>query len=518
MINKDKLLEIIKNKKIINITIAALIAIGIIISLVILHKTENNLIRLEIFRFCFIMLLISAFGICCILLWQKAKLENIYLFTAITLGIAYMFSITPLSVGDEAHHYQSAYIVSGYMLFKEDPYSAEASHFDYNELAGHYNVPGAYIRFFDEGIVSSDAESEKIDLVMPETYTLDYPLFYLPQAMGITIARLLGLGFFGIFYLGRLFNLLFYVFCVSFSIKRLAAFRLPVFLTGLLPMSLHQAASMSNDTFIFGVSILFIAYAISCIYEKETFLRSDYIVLLTAGVLLSPAKVVYFPIVFLVFLAAWKWKDTIGYKAWILAASITAASTLVILIFMGSNAAAMAGEQDLNWEGGRNYTLSFILENPVETIKIFLRSLYHMREWYFYSLFGQFLSGLTLILPRWYIRVIVAILVAGIVYGKKEEWQPSWLHRGTYFTICAAVVVLNLTAMFLGWTSDWHPVVLGIQGRYFIPVLPLALLMLKNKFTQIDKLFYHNTVIIVYLIMQCAVIMYILDFTIGAYV
>jgi len=480
-------------------------------------ETHNNLIRLEIFKLCFVVLLILTAGAVLIMLCLKIKLEYVYLTAALCLGLAYLFSITPLSGPDEPHHYQTSYILSGQLLFNEDPYNVDSGHFNYNHFAGHNNTPQAYLRLMDEGIGLTYGEAERVTLGVLDAYTSYSPLFYLPQALGISFARLIGLSFFGVFFMGRLFNLLFYVFCVMFSIKRLKAFRLPVFLIGLLPMSLHQAASFSYDSYINGISILFIAYAISCIYEKDSFELRDFIVLLVTGVLLAPAKIVYIPIVFLVFLVAWRWKETIKMKAWILAGTIVVAAFATVAIFMGTNVVEAAGEQSVNWEGGHNYTLSFILSNPLGTIMMFLRTIRRWYEFYWYSMFGQLLSGLTLGLPRWNINVTIILLFIAVVFGKRDEWQPSVKDRLIYIFICGAVVVLNLTAMLLGWTSDWHEVVLGVQGRYFIPILPLALLLLRFRKILIPHIAFSYAVIVAFLLMQSYSIMYVLNYTIGKF-
>lgn len=45
-----------------------------------------------------------------------------------------------------------------------------------------------------------------------------------------------------------------------------------------------------------------------------------------------------------------------------------------------------------------------------------------------------------------------------------------------------SVVFLAMTSMFLGWTSITRNLIEGVQGRYFIPVLPLlAMPMAINK-------------------------------------
>jgi len=522
-IKQNKLLKTITNRKYISIFIASLVLIAIIITIVSLINTSGEFsstgdesVRLDVFKLYFVLLMIIGVGLVCILICMKKKLEYIYLTAAAFLGITYMFSITPLSVPDEYHHYPTTYVISSYMMFKDDPYTADGNHFDYRELAGHYNVPSAYLRLMDEGPMykNEDAGTHEIQMRDTDTYAFDYPLIYLPQAIGVIFARLLGMGFFGVYYIGALFNLAFYIFCVTFSIKILNTFKLPFFMLGLLPMTLQQASSFSPDGFVNGVSILLIAYAISCIYENSSFRWRDCIVLLVLSLLLTPAKVAYFPIVFLIVLVAVKWREEIKAKAWIIAGGIIALSVSALVFLMGTTAMEIATEPTLNWEGGYNYTLSFILENPLETIKIFLRSAYHMREWYIYSTFGISLSGLTLDLPQWHIYIMIFLLLAGIIYGKKDEWQPVWWHRLVYLSIFAAVILLNMTAMFLGWTSDWHPVIIGIQGRYFIPAMPLLLLLLKNRFTQISKQLFHDCAVTGFVAIQCVSVMFVLNYTI----
>lgn len=482
-----------------------------------INEIHNNHVRLEIFRLCFVLLLIAAAGAVCVLMILRIKLEYIYLTAALCLGIAYMFSITPLSGPDEPHHYQMTYVLSGQLLFNEDPHNVDARHFSFYGFAGHHNIPHAYLRLIDEGVSILPAETEKINLDALDAFTTYSPLFYLPQALGVSLARLIGLSFFGVFFLGRFFNLLFYVLCVTFSIKRLKSFRLPLFFIGLLPMTLQQAASFNYDSYINGITILLVSYAISCIYERDSFRWSDFAALLVLSILLAPAKLVYLPMVFIVFLAAWRWKETIKAKAWILAGTIVFASFATIFIFMGANVVEAAGEQTVNWEGGYNYTLSFILKNPFETIMMFIRTLGSYYVFYWYSMFGRHLSGLTLELPLWNINITILILFASVLYGKRDEWQPSFKERVVYILVCFAVVVLNFTAMMLGWTSDWHTVILGVQGRYFIPILPLALILLRFRKILVEHVSFYTAVIAVFLLMQGLAIMHILDTTIGKF-
>jgi uncharacterized membrane protein len=473
-------------------------------------------ILLENFRLCFVLLLVAGACAVVIMLAKKVKLEYIYLVIALYLGTAYMFVMTPLAIPDEVHHYNSAHELAGYLLFEDDPYLVDRRYFDFGSFLSHQNLPSAYLRLMDEGVYILRGDAELIDL--PGPYRNDYPIWNLPQALGVMIARIIGLSFFGAFYLGRFFNLVFYTLCVTFSIKRLKAFRLPVFLIGLMPMSLHQAASFSYDTFIHGVSMLFIAYAVSCIYEKETFRWRDFTTLLVTGILLAPAKVVYLPIILMVFIVAWRWKDTIGKKAWILASAIFIVSIASAVLFTVTHVAQdFAGENYNPWTGGFNYTLSFVLENPFETLWIFARTLYHNVIYFTNSMFGGVLAGLTISLPKWITITTIILIFISVVYGKKEEWQPSISERIYYFLICGAVVFSVLLASFIGWTTSGLLEVAGVQGRYFIPVLPLALILLRFKKILIPYDAFRNGVIVSYIFIQSAVIVFLLDFTIGRY-
>ena len=217
MPDKKKLISVITNRKYLIIAIAVLVAVGLgIVGIVIFQNareissanelaaltlTQYNLIRLEIFRLCFVMFLIAAAGAVGIMLVLKIKLEYIYLVAALCLGTTYMFSITPLSVPDEPHHYQASYMISGYMLFDDDPLMVDSRYFDYSRTLGHNNVPEAYLRLMDEGVYILQGEAELISLLEPND--THYPIYYLPQALGIVIARIIGLSFFGLFYMGR---------------------------------------------------------------------------------------------------------------------------------------------------------------------------------------------------------------------------------------------------------------------------------------------------------------------------
>jgi len=479
-----------------------------------LERLHNNLVRLDIFRLCVILFLILSASAICIMLCLNIKLEYLFLVAALCFGLTYMFVMTPMSIPDEMHHYHSAYAIAGYMLFDNNPMLVDTRHFDYRMIASHRNISPAYLRLIDEGVFRLYGYGQLIELPMP--YDFRYPIQHLPQALGIFIARLLNLSFLGVFYSGRFFNLLFYLLCVFLAIKRLSGFRLPLLMIGLLPMSLQQAASFSSDAFINGISILLIAYSVYYAYEKESFNWRDFATLLFLGILLAPAKMVYAPIALLAILAAKKWRESEGTKAWLLGGIIVAVSAAVAIVtFILISVFGEAFGPEINWEGGHNYTVAFVFENPITALLIFLRTIYHDFECYTYCAFGWYLSGLTITLPISYPRIIIAICILSVFYGNRDEWKPAIFDRFVFIVISGAVVLLTMISMFLGHTSDFHVIIRGIQGRYFVPLLPLAALMIRHNRILVPYRFFRNALIIALISMQIAVIMYVLNYTVG---
>lgn len=85
---------------------------------------------------------------------------------------------------------------------------------------------------------------------------------YLPQAIGIFIAKLFDMNVIWMLWLGRIFNLIFYAGLISLAIKKAPVLKIPLLCVACLPISIYQAASVSIDSMIIGLGILTIAYFI----------------------------------------------------------------------------------------------------------------------------------------------------------------------------------------------------------------------------------------------------------------
>ena len=131
--------------------------------------------------------------------------------------------------------------------------------------------------------------------------------------------------------------------------------------------------------------------------------------------------------------------------------------------------------------GMETYNRREILAQPDVYLKILRNTFFIKGKEYWYTLIGrplgQFDNRLSFPLPLVVLFSICPFL-AGI-FGEREEMRGKKLHilqRIILFLIPLGLIVLILSSMLFAYTPKRTDYVLGVQGRYFLPVLPLFIL------------------------------------------
>ena len=444
-----------------------------------------------------------------------AHQSNERLAFCITLGfgLLYCLVLTPFSPPDELAHYHNAYHVSNYLLLQLDaPDMGEARYLDTAGFTDHSNTSEGYIQVLENLTLNEEFESE---VTVPISANLDYFIEYLPQAIGIAVGRILNLNFVGVFYLGRLCNLIFYSACVYLAVRTAKRFQPILAMVALLPMTLHQAASYSYDGFINGVTFVLIACLINGIYGSGAISKTEYIRILLLGALLAPAKIVYTVILLLALAIPRERFVSRRQQVTKVFLLFGAAGVMLLLFGIPLFTRAMAGsmEEVLNWEGQYNYSLQFIVENPMRTVHIFVNSLIEKGIWYYETCIGQSLSGLSLVVPTYFVIAFTALLLLAVPENVDNPIRMGRCQRFLLIMICISGVLLIMLSMFLRWTSNTRAVIEGVQGRYFLPFLPLGLMALSNR-TIVRTRDYLKWQYGIAAVLQSWIIIYILQYTI----
>lgn len=430
--------------------------------------------------------------------WQLSKL---YLPCVLFWGLVYTLVFVPFTAPDEYAHYASAYRLSNQIMFREVAGTA-------------YDENGrVMMREEDTWELGTELSGEGYAEIYGKLWSMDHSTrdigyghhymevafhAYTPQAVGITVARLLGLGQVLTVYLGRLCNLLFFALCGWLAV-RLAPFgKMAFFGTSLLPMTLELVGSLSYDGFAIGMGMLFTAYVLHLIYEKEKIGPKEWAILGVLLALLAPCKMVYIPLAAMCFLIP---QEKFGSKKKFLTAAAIVAVCMVVgvLIVNLNKMASYLGETEdvIEWAGGvAGYSFSALLQSPLTAVKIIVYTLVTRMAGYVYGMIGGNLGWLEYEVDAVLVLFLLAwtALTALAVRDEHRAVNTSWkngmdvdgavmpvLHRIVSLILCGGTVVATLLIMLLSWTPLGSPVVEGVQGRYFLPILPLVLVALRNK-------------------------------------
>lgn len=413
---------------------------------------------------------------------KDLKLQTLWLLMALGFGIFRIFIITPHSGWDEYGHYEISYTYSDYLLFKfGEPHLMDANHADYTNLEIQNNVKSAYLRYKDPFFEKVD---EKVDKT--RTSSTPSPFQYLPQALAFAIGRLLHFNFMPLYFFGRLFNLLFYVFCIWAAIQIIPYGKLVFFTCGLSAVCLQQAASLSMDCFVLGASFLFFALLISAISKTEIIEKKEIILLCLMAFALSPSKLIYFPLAFIAILIPScrfkSLKQNILIKALVIFSGIF--SIILFSALSVKNTSDVVEGVKIIYSGEQGWTLKDILHNPGKVAGMAMWTLrYTWADWFSEAL-GKPLIGVPGPFPLWGRQITLLLMLASALFYTNEDENASiltfWQKMMIVFVLLC-VVGLSLAGELYIWTPVNAKSIEGVQGRYFLPVFPLILFLFRNK-------------------------------------
>lgn len=380
-------------------------------------------------------------------------------------GLIMFFIMSPSSQTDENLHYYSTLKVSSLLMGRENLNEAEGRYFA--ELKQHYNSNESFMKLM-QNILTAEPEDQEDIFICRNTYSFVQPAAYLAPAIGMTTGRLLGWNYYLTYSAARLFNLLSYVFMVWLAIRMVPYNKELILMVGMMPMAMHQAASLSYDVCVNGLSLIFFAYVLKLVSEKRSFTWRNAMV--CAGILgtLGPVKVVYSALFLLLFIIPSE--QFKGLKDRLL--KFIPVIVFAVGILWLTRLPDIAGRVDGSAFGEANpyYDINFIFHQPFAYIKLFAESIRMYGGHYVFQAVGYSFAGQNVFIPEIYVKAYLAMLVLNQLFQEKKT-LPGIRQRAVLLITSAIISVGILTIMMLAFTQDGRKFIEGVQGRYFIPVL-----------------------------------------------
>ena len=390
------------------------------------------------------------------------KPEFIFLIIAFVFGVIMMLITPPFQVPDEnAHLMRACEVADGIFYNKTPAQNVECDKYIQKNI--HFN--------------------RRVEMHQATGYS---PVMYMVSALGLNTGK----NFSGttMFYLGRFFNLLMWILLITFAIRITPVFKYQFLFVALLPMSLYEGMSYSADSFNNGFTFLFFAYIFKLIFEEKQVTKKDIFLLSLMTFISALTKGTIYPVILFFFLPIKKHK--------VLFASLMLLVSFSLMSFWASiNMTYVRADLDIELN---KYIL---LHNPQHFLKAFLYSIQNT-EYYLKGCIG--ILGWLNIRFRYIFYLMTGFVFLSMFLFLKEEKVTNKL-RITSIIVFAAFVIFLHIYYFLIWTFPADYIISGIQGRYFIPILPYMFLILaqnKNYFQNISVNSYKIFLIIYILCMQ----------------
>lgn len=455
---------------------------------------------------------------------RPARLETVFLASALLFGALYLYVLPPLSAPDEIRHYVSAYQLSnrlmgvpaagedGKVYVREEDWFAEDSARQYRpyrtedgalatdedgavgaKVLGQMLTEETYRLIHEKGLFQHEApRSSRGDGLALSNHlpVVTTPFGYLMPALGITAARLLGLNSLCLLYLGRLMNLLMYASVTYLAMRRLPFGKPLLFGVGLLPMTLHLSASFSYDVLILAGVFYLTAHCLYLAYQVESVRPADVLILAVVMAVAGPCKMVY--AVFMGLCLLIPVKKFGGWGKWALSAGVVLGAWVTAMVLVNSQTvASYAAETEnyISWAGEAGFTMNSLLHQPVKLFQMFYNTLIWQAEYWHLTMIGAYLGNVDVVLDTPYLVVILfTVCLLGLSLRKPGETLVLTGGRRIWIWIlCAACAGGTMFSMLIAWTPVSSRIICGVQGRYFLPFLPVLLMTWKNDIVVLTK-------------------------------
>lgn len=450
-----------------------------------------------------------------LLTYRKLTLERVFVLITLTIGLVYVFVIPIYRGHDEQAHFFRAYEISKGIFNTKIENGVSIT-----------KIPKAFEDItLERGEYCNQANyKEVIDFLKVETkegetitegacYMAVYsPIPYIPQAITIAICDLLTDNVAIMFYMTRLVNLMVAIIILYVAMKIIPFGKKIIFLIAIIPTTMTQVATASPDATTITSCILFVSYILKLLYEKRDMTKKEIAKVTFLGSIVALCKIVYIPFILLVLLIPkQRYKNKKNY--WTSIALMTILPIIINLIWL-----SIAGSHleliDANKSAAQTTN---ILTNIPEYIRVVLYTIKYSFGTLLTALFGGVLlhgdlvdNGMLVVLP------IVLLFVFEVLLDDELK-EKLKLNTKVLLSISIFMIMcLIVTSLYVQWSPLKWFYVNGIQGRYFIPLLlPATILLGQNQWVKkvgkvnLQAMFGYTSIIVNFMALAQIVLTYL---------
>ena len=303
---------------------------------------------------------------------------------------------------------------------------------------------------------------------------------YLASAIGARIGQMLGVTFPVQIILARVCNMLFYVLVSYFAVKKLRRFKMVMACVALYPGAMFQACVMSYDATGTALCYLGIALVMDAIMDSKTRLTWQRALgIMLAFVLGSMTKIVYIPMLLLALLLPRSKFATnsqrIAFKCMIVVLTLAVVGAMAVSVFGGS-VALQDTKSDVADTSGQ---FAFIFSHPLTYLGYFFAAIFNNLDTYFINtvrvLWGY--TGECSGFWSWF-HLGLVLFTAFTDNDPSLNQRLDWKKRLAMLIFAGMSIGMVFTTLYVAFSAVGSSDFTGVQARYFLPVMPLLLMLL----------------------------------------
>jgi len=275
-------------------------------------------------------------------------------------------------------------------------------------------------------------------------------------------------------YFARLGNLFAVTLAVAFALAHLPRFHAAVTFVALMPMTMFLSSTVQYDSMSLIACLGLFVVVVRRVVWRGDFTRRELVLLAVSAFLLGHGKIVYLPFLLAILPAALAlpWRRGAAVVGLAAAAALVGLAGSLVFSPLSGQPAELIGRQ-----------LAFLMGDLAGIPGLIWRTLAELHGFYFRTLFGRF-GWLDTAVPPSLLVLVWAIFLLSLFNDSRGPVRPvgGWTRLAVLGGLVVSLAGI-LLSLYVLWTpvkvgAIGTPVVIGVQGRYFIPFLPFVALLL----------------------------------------
>lgn len=434
------------------------------------------------------------------------SIEKRFVYLAIIFGVLFLLLTPPFQAPDEDSHFKKAYVISEGHFYPEVVngkkgfyFSESMSEFIAETMTsiGNRDYKFSYSEVVAEeqrSVVYDDKEFSQFSTMSAS------PIGHIVPAFGILIGKIVATiagrepSAVFLLYFARFFSLIAYIIMIAIAIKLTPILKNIFCVLGLMPMSLYLASSVSYDMLLIGGAFIFTALCFKLLYDSDAKWTKAYVLVFgLIAYIFYEIKIIYLPMYLLLLVVFWE--NYQANKHELKKIIVRFGSVLIVFVILevifskipGLIAAMSVIQGSTGPSGGSlsQQQLNFIIGDPIGFLKILYQAVKSGRNYYISSTVGLFGLVDTPIYSIFTYLYVFSVIVIGVCEMGISNVNIKWYHKMAVILPAFAGAFGAFLAMYIYWTPGIYgvggSVIEGVQGRYFIPLMPPVFIIFGNK-------------------------------------